>query len=195
MTDATEHESPKVSRADMEATRVARFKDLKKFNVAFVDSLLPEHRKKNLKVIGRGVVEDSRMSPPIAEDHGFTVAFITCEANTGAALHSHETAEVFMPLNGSLVVYWGDDGEEELTLEPWDTISVPEGVMRGFRNPNDEEVVILAMVGQQDGGGPVKWHPEVLERAKHTGLGVEDGKLVRLDNFAMPEGMEEIETG
>ena len=195
MTDATEHGSPKVSAADMEATRVARFKDLKKFNVAFVDSLLPEHRKKNLKVIGRGVVEDPRMSPPIAEDHGFTVAFITCEANTGDALHSHETAEVFMPLNGSLVVYWGDDGEEELTLEPWDTISVPEGVMRGFRNPNDEEVVILAMVGQQDGGGPVKWHPEVLARAKHTGLGVEDGKLVRLENFAMPEGMEEIETG
>ena len=67
--------------------------------------------------------------------------------------------------------------------------------MRGFRNPNDEEVVILAMVGQQDGGGPVTWHPEVLERAKHTGLGVEDGKLVRLENFALPEGMEEIETG
>ncbi|MEP4379585.1 MAG: cupin domain-containing protein [Alphaproteobacteria bacterium] len=195
MRNAAEHVSPKVSAEEMEATRVARFKDLKKFNVAFVDSLLPEHRKKNLKVIGRGVVEDPRMSPPIAEDHGFTVAFITCDPDTGAALHSHETAEVFMPLNGSLIVYWGDDGEEELTLEPWDTISVPEGVMRGFRNPNDEEVVILAMVGQQDGGGPVTWHPEVLARAKHTGLGVEDGKLVRLENFEMPEGMEEIETG
>ena len=195
MSNSAEHVSPKVSAEDMEATRVARFKDLKRFNLAFVDSLLPEHRKKNLKVIGRGVVEDPRMSPPIAEDHGFTVAFITCDPNTGAALHSHETAEVFMPLNGSLIVYWGDDGEEELTLEPWDTISVPEGVMRGFRNPNDEEVVILAMVGQQDGGGPVKWHPEVLARAKHTGLGVEDGKLVRLDNFVLPDGMEEIETG
>jgi len=195
MSNAAEHVSPKVSRDEMESTRVARFKDLKKFNLAFVDSLLPEHRKKNLKVIGRGVVEDPRMSPPIAADHGFTVAFITCEPNTGAALHSHETAEVFMPLNGSLIVYWGDDGEEELTLEPWDTISVPEDVMRGFRNPNDEEVVILAMVGQQDGGGPVTWHPEVLERAKETGLGVEDGKLVRLDNFVLLDGMEGIETG
>lgn len=195
MSNATKHVSPKVSRDEMEATRVARFKNLKKFNVAFVDSLLPEHKKKNLKVIGRGVVEDPRMNPPIAADHGFTVAFITCDPNTGAGLHSHETAEVFMPLNGSLIVYWGDDGEEELLLEPWDTISVPEGVMRGFRNPNDEEVVILAMVGQQDGGGPVTWHPDILERAKATGLAVEDGKLVRMDNFRMPEGMEEIETG
>ena len=195
MSNATKHVSPKVSRDEMEATRVARFKNLKKFNVAFVDSLLPEHKKKNLKVIGRGVVEDPRMNPPIAADHGFTVAFITCDPNTGAGLHSHETTEVFMPLNGSLIVYWGDDGEEELLLEPWDTISVPECVMRGFRNPNDEEVVILAMVGQQDGGGPVTWHPDILERAKATGLAVEDGKLVRMDNFRMPECMEEIEIG
>ncbi|MBO6784686.1 MAG: cupin domain-containing protein [Alphaproteobacteria bacterium] len=192
---AAAHVSPKVSAEEMEATRVARFRDLKKFNVAFVDSLLPEHRKKNLKVIGRGVVEDPRMSPPIAEDHGFTVAFITCEPGQGAGLHSHETAEVFMPLNGNLVVYWGDDGEEELELEPWDTISVPQGVMRGFRNATDKELVILAMVGQQDGGGPVTWHPDILARAKDTGLAVQDGKLVRLDNFALPEGMEEIETG
>jgi len=179
----------------MESERIGRYSELKSSAKAFIDALIPGYERDLYNIIGRGVVEDPRMSPPIAEDHGFTVAFITCEANTGAALHSHETAEVFMPLNGSLVVYWGDDGEEELTLEPWDTISVPEGVMRGFRNPNDEEVVILAMVGQQDGGGPVKWHPEVLARAKHTGLGVEDGKLVRLENFAMPEGMEEIETG
>ena len=79
MSNATKHVSPKVSRDEMEATRVARFKNLKKFNVAFVDSLLPEHKKKNLKVIGRGVVEDPRMNPPIAADHGFTVAFITCD--------------------------------------------------------------------------------------------------------------------
>ncbi len=188
-----QHVSPKISAEEMESSRVARFKDLKKFNVAFVDSLLPEHRKKNLKVIGRGVVEDPRMSPPIADDHGFTVAFITCEPNEGAGLHSHETAEVFMPLNGKLIVYWGDEGEEELELEPWDTISVPQGVMRGFRNPNDEELVILAMVGQQDGGGPVTWHKDILERAKDTGLAVENGKLVRLDNFRLPEGMQEIE--
>ncbi|MBO20908.1 MAG: cupin [Rhodospirillaceae bacterium] len=192
---AAAHVSPKISAAEMEATRVARFRDLKKFNVAFVDSLLPEHRKKNLKVIGRGVVEDPRMNPPIADDHGFTVAFITCEPNTGAALHSHETAEVFIPLNGRLIVYWGDEGQDELTLDPWDTVSVPDGVMRGFRNPGDEELVILAMVGQRDGGGPVTWHPEILERAKDTGLAVEDGKLIRLDNFALPDDMQEIETG
>ena len=56
MSNAAEHVSPKDSSAEMEATRVARFKDLKKFNVAFVDSLLPEHRKKNLKVMEPGLM-------------------------------------------------------------------------------------------------------------------------------------------
>lgn len=190
---AAAHVSPKVSVEEMEASRIARFKDLKRFNVAFVDSLLPEHMKQNLKVIGRGVVEDPRMAPPINEDHGFTVSYITCKPGCGAALHSHLTPEIFIPMNGRLVVFWGDDGEEETTLDPLDTISVPQGVMRGFRNPNDHELIILAMVGATDGGGPVTWHKEILHRAKSTGLAVEDGKLKRLDNFRMPEGLEEIE--
>src|SRR3546814_10765462 len=98
-------------------------------------------------------------------------------------------------MNGNLAVFWGDAGEEGVILDPLDTISVPQGVMRGFRNPNDHELIILAMVGATDGGGPVTWHREILERAKTTGLAVEDGKLKRLDNFRMPEGLEEIEVG
>jgi quercetin dioxygenase-like cupin family protein len=193
MSVAEDRPAPRISRAEMEATRVARFKDLKRFNVAFVDSLLPGHRKQNIKVIGKGVVEDKRMAPPINEDHGFTVAYITCQPGCGAALHSHETAEVFIPMNGRLAVFWGDDGEEEVILEPLDTVSVPKGVMRGFRNADDHELIILAMVGQDAGGGPVTWHPEVLERAKSTGLAVDGGKLVKLGNYRLPEGMREID--
>jgi len=193
MSLAEDKSAPKISREEMETTRIARFKDLKRFNVAFVDSLLPEHRKQNIKVIGKGVVEDPRMAPPINEDHGFTVAYITCMPGCGAALHSHETAEVFIPMNGRLTVMWGENGEEETLLEPLDTCSVPQGVMRGFRNDSDHELIILAMVGQDAGGGPVTWHPEVLERAKATGLAVEGGKLVKLESYKLPEGMAEIE--
>ena len=193
MSLAQDKDAPSIPRAEMEATRIARFKDLKRFNVAFVDSLLPEHRKQNIKVIGKGVVEDPRMSPPINEDHGFTVAYITCQPGCGAALHSHETAEVFIPMNGRLAVFWGDNGEEETILDPLDTCSVPKGVLRGFRNVDDHELIILAMVGQDAGGGPVKWHPEVLKRARETGLAVENGKLVKLDSYKLPEGMAEIE--
>ena len=31
----------------------------------------------------------------------------------GAALHSHSTVEVFIPLSGTWSIYWGDEGEQE----------------------------------------------------------------------------------
>ncbi|MGD9945412.1 MAG: cupin domain-containing protein [Burkholderiaceae bacterium] len=175
----------------IESTRVARFKQLQPFGLAFVDSLLPDGRKKNLKVIGRGVVENAAMQPPIAEDHGFTVSYIQVPPGGGAGLHAHRTFEVFIPINGPMTVLIGDD-KEELQLQPLDVVSVPTGVMRGFRNRNDFELTILAMVGGHTGGGSVTWHSDVLERAaKETGLAIDDsGNLKKLANFRMPADIE-----
>jgi quercetin dioxygenase-like cupin family protein len=171
----------------IEATRLARFKQLKPFSLAFVDSLLPDGRKKNLKVIGKGVVENPDMRPPIADDHGVTVSYIVVPPGGGAGLHAHKTFEVFIPINGPLTVLIGDD-KEELQMQPLDVVSVPTGVMRGFRNHNDFELTILAMVGGYNGGGAVTWHEDVLTRAaKETGLGVDEkGNLTKLPNFRMP---------
>lgn len=175
----------------IEKTRLARFKDLKPFGLAFVDSLLPEGRKQNLKVIGRGVVENPAMQPPIADDHGFTLSYIQVPPGGGAHLHSHKTAEIFVPINGPLEVMIGDE-KELLQLQPLDVISVPVDVMRGFRNRNDFPLTILAMVGGHTGGGSVEWHHEVLERAaSETGLAVDEkGQLTRLPNFKMPSDIE-----
>jgi quercetin dioxygenase-like cupin family protein len=174
----------------IESTRVARFDQLKPFSLAFVDSLLPEGRKKNLKVIGKGVVENAEMQPPISEDHGFTVSYIVVPPGGGAELHSHKTPEVFIPMNGPLSVLIGDD-REIVMLKPLDVVSVPTGVMRGFRNDNDFELTILAMVGGHTGGGSVTWHPQVLARAAaETGLAVDEaGNLKKLPNFRLPADM------
>jgi len=169
----------------MEETRTARFKNLDPLEMAFVDSLLPGGRKQNLKVIGRGVVENPNMRVPITEDHGFTVSWIRLPPGGGAHLHSHLTPEVFIPFDGPIRVFWGDNGQHSTVLEPKDTISVPVGVMRGFRNETDRTIVMLAMVGGESGGGSVTWHRKVLEdAARDTGLGLDEkGKLTKLSNF------------
>ena len=57
-------------------------------------------------------------------------------------------------------------------------ISVPPGVMRGFRNAGDTEGYLMAILGGTD-AGHVAWAPQVLERAKETGLGLDaQGNLV-----------------
>jgi len=67
---------------------------------------------------------------------------------------------------------------QEIVLDQWDVVSVPPGVMRGFRNAGDAGGYLLAVLGGTD-AGHVAWAPQVLERAKGTGLGLDaQGNLV-----------------
>jgi mannose-6-phosphate isomerase-like protein (cupin superfamily) len=158
--------------------RVARFKNLKPSLKAFVDSLIPGHEREIFNVIGRGVTEDATLNPAITDARDFNLTLVHAEPGKGAALHAHPTVEVFMVLSGRWGVYWGDAGEHEIVLEQWDTISVPPGVMRGFRNTGSEAGYLMAILGGTE-AGHVTWAPEVLERARETGLGLDaEGNLV-----------------
>jgi len=169
-----------ISRAEMLA-RVARFKELRPSRRAFVDSLIPGHEREIFNVIGRGVTEDPTLNPAITDARDFNVTLVRAEPGKGAALHAHPTVEVFIPLSGRWAVYWGDAGEEEVVLEQWDTISVPPGVMRGFRNVGEEAAYLLAILGGTD-AGRVVWAPQVLEAARRTGLALDaHGNLVTVD--------------
>jgi quercetin dioxygenase-like cupin family protein len=159
---------------ELEKTRVARFKDLKPFPRAFVDTVIPEYERDIFSVIGAGVLEDPAMRPKITEEHCFSVGIIRMEPGKGAGLHAHTTEEVFIPLKGKCTVFWGDDAENEIELDTWDTFSVPIGVMRGFRNDGDETAVVLAINGGHD-SGRLTWHEKLKERAAKYG-GVLDDK-------------------
>ena len=69
------------------------------------------------------------------------MTYVGAEPGKGAALHSHSTVEVFIPLQGRWAVFWGDEGEQEIVLDPFDCVSVPVGVLRGFRNAGDEPAI------------------------------------------------------
>ena len=73
-----------------------------------------------------------------------------------------------MPIDGKLAVFWGEHGENEVVLGPLDTISVPIGVMRGFRNVDRKTIQVIAIVGGND-GGRLTWHKELIEEAKEHG--------------------------
>jgi mannose-6-phosphate isomerase-like protein (cupin superfamily) len=166
-----------VGKDEMNA-RIARFKGLKPSKQAFVDTRIPGHERDIFNVIGMGVTEDSDLAPAIAAAEGFNVTYVGAEPGNGAALHSHPTVEVFIAMSGRWAVFWGDDGEHEVELEPWDVISVPVGVMRGFRNIGDGYANLMALLGGTD-AGKVDWAQSVLDKAADTGLGLDaKGNLV-----------------
>jgi mannose-6-phosphate isomerase-like protein (cupin superfamily) len=151
--------------------QIARFADLKPFGRAFLDSYIPSYEKENFRVIGSGVFEDPAARPVIGGNHGFSVGYIRCQPGKGAALHSHETLEVFIPMNGKMTVTYGQKGEHVVTLEEWDTISIPVGVMRGFSNPNSYPLVIMGLVQDgRDGPERVSWHQDVVNEAATAGV-------------------------
>jgi quercetin dioxygenase-like cupin family protein len=162
----------------MERERIARFADMKPNPMMFVDTRLPEHARDLFSVIGPGVSEDPSTRPSITDGHGFNIAYVGAEPGCGAALHDHVTVEVFIPFSGLWTIYWGDDGENEIQVGPLDCISVPPGVMRGFRNDGEDYAHMVAVVGGDD-NGKVTWARSVLDRASETGLRLdEDGNLI-----------------
>jgi len=147
-----------ISVAEMERTRVARFKGLTPTKRGFVDTAIPGYERLIYNVIGRGVTEDPTLDPAITDARDFNLTLVKKVPGNRVGLHDHPTIEVFMPLTGRWGVYWGDEGEHEVILEQWDVISVPP-----------EEAFLLAILGGSD-SGHVTWSPKVLEAARQHGL-------------------------
>ena len=88
--------------------------------------------------------------------------------------------EVFIPLTGRWSILWGNQGENEVELGPYDVVSVPISVMRGFRNVSDQEALLLVVLGGTD-PGQVEWTGDVLGAVEKEGFGFDsNGKIKQL---------------
>lgn len=163
--------------------RIARYGKLPGTSNAFVDSRLPGGQKQNFKLVaaGQGVFENPDMRPAIRTPHNINMSWVLIPPGGGSNLHDHpgSGAELFIPVDGALTLYWGENGEHQTSLQKFDCVSVPEGLMRGFRNDGERPVLMLAIVdGGAAGGGRVRWHLSVLERAAQAGVVLDaNGKL------------------
>ena len=168
-----------ISREQM-AQRVAWFRDLKPSAVPLLDAVLPPYRREILSIIGSSVTEDADVRPAISAVEGFHLSIVRAAPGKGTALHNHKTVEVFMPLTGRWSFQWGGRAENEITLGQYDVVSIPHGVMRGFRNEGEGEALLLVIVGGTD-PGRVAWNDEVLDAAKAKGFGFDPaGNIVGL---------------
>lgn len=175
---------PVVTLEQMLANSVSRASEMKGSPLAFLDMRMPAHERENINIIGLNVtenVDDPALAPIIkAPAHGFSIGYIRAKDGCGAALHAHETEEVFVPIRGRWDIYWlAGDEELSVTLDVGDVVNVPIGIYRGFRCAcDDPDALLLAVVGGPDPGKP-NWHPSVIEAARETGLSVDDeGNLI-----------------
>jgi quercetin dioxygenase-like cupin family protein len=160
--------------------RVARFDQLTPSPRPLVDAVLQQFQREIFQIIGSGVTEDPSMKVPISAVEGFHLSIVKAGPGKGTGLHNHRTVEVFVVLTGTWSVQWGDEGENELTLSQWDTISIPTGIMRGFRNDGADEAYLLAIVGGDD-PGRVAWANDVMNAVREKGFDLDErGKIVEV---------------
>jgi quercetin dioxygenase-like cupin family protein len=133
--------------------RVARFERLEPL-AAQTDPGIPlaakdlVYSRKLLSVIGLGGGATLvSAGAPIQGAAGMTMTLAVCPPGQGPELHAHlETYETFTVLRGRFEFRWNDDGRERIVLEELDTISVPPGVCRAFRNVGDAEGILQVVI-------------------------------------------------
>lgn len=180
-----------ITSEEMENNYVIRFDELKKDGIPlmFIDSILPGHNRINYALIGDTASENEKFSPKITAPHGFQIGMVKAPKGNGPAYHTHDYIEAFLPLTGQWRFYWGNSEEEiegETIIGPWDLISLPPGLWRGFENISDEDAWIFAVLEQHevfDGKDPY-WPQVVIKQAEEHGFKADEfGKMIKPSNF------------
>ena len=174
--------------------RIARFNELTPSTLPFVEGRIDGHKeRKNYSIVGPGVAEDSQQSVKISKPHGYNLGAVSANPKNGSGLHSHTTAEVFLIYSGNWRFYWGADGKNEIILSKGDIISMPTNMFRGFENAGNEEGLIFVVLGNDD-PGIITWVPDVLIKARETGLALlDDNSLIDLKESKLPSNRKLLE--
>ena len=159
--------------------QLVRYMELIPGTSAFIDARTPgSHLKDNFCIIGAGVAESSRQHVHIRDTAGFNIGAAGQPPGIKNSLHSHRTAELFVVFKGQFRLYWGNDGEHDAVLSKGDVISIPTNLFRGFEVVGRDYGFMYSVLGGDDSGGGVIWHPQVIKNSQGHGLYLRaDGSL------------------
>ena len=136
---------------------VIRHKDLPNriSPIRLLDMALPQFERKRYPVTGRST-EQSWSDKRVGEVEAFNINFVSCDANCGIGTHAHDSDEAFVILTGRWSIRFGETGDQEIELEPYDLIAVPPNIMHGVTNIADSESYLLAVQGAHR-GATIQW--------------------------------------
>ena len=142
------------SRKDM-INRTSFFKNLNPLPIQ-IDQTIPQpakdiiYARELLSVIGLGDKNNKtpiNRNAPIKGAGGITMTIAKCPQGQGPELHNHiSTYETFTVLQGTFLIEWNDDGSESLELGYLDTISIPPGVCRSFKNISKQDGLLQVII-------------------------------------------------
>ena len=164
--------------------RVSKFKKLKPLSIQQDANIPIEGRdvvyaRQLLSVIGLDPREGNtpiNSGAPIIGAGGITMTHAKCPPGQGPGLHNHiNTYETFTVLEGQFEVSWNDDGSDTIILEKFDTISVPPGVCRSFKNSGTTDGLLQVIIsGGVHDMNDIAFTPAAADKINSVGPGLVD---------------------
>lgn len=141
--------------AEEMAKQIVRFKDLVPQSTYYAkDAGIPDeaYRMVSARTLYTLMAPSKKAGPMsarpgIVSGDNLSVIIAECPPGDKPMLHAHfHTIEHFFCLSGRFLIRWGDHGEHETVLEPFDLIRVPRAVCRDFTNISDRTAHLLVLI-------------------------------------------------
>jgi uncharacterized RmlC-like cupin family protein len=164
----------KITPEEMEK-QISRFKSLKPQSAAYeqTDGVPKEAYElltaKTLYLLMSPEKQGGPMAqqPAVVTEDKMSVIIAECPPGDRPMLHAHHnTNETFFCLDGRFRIRWGDQGEDEIFLDPLDMIAVPPGVVRDFTNVSDKTARLLVIItgDSEEDFNDIEMTPEEADR-------------------------------
>ena len=147
------------------------------FRPAFIDRDLPRCGAELAPVIAHGLTQNREHSAPITNPHGFSVEWLRLAAGHRVSPFTLDDKMVLITRKGRLKLTFNAAADASVTLEPWETYSIPAGVVRAIEALGDETAEALVVVSGDHRKRPV-FGAQTLAAAQDGGLGLDAGGFV-----------------
>lgn len=172
-----------LSVEEMEQRFIARYSELNFIRDQYLGTKIPGYSRSQANVIG-GFNDLEDVGAAIEPTGSFFAVFMRIPPGGRVEPHNHPTLEVLMPVEGSLTVMWGLDGDNRdgrrrIELGTLDTIAIPPGVFRTFHNQSDQDVVIHFTIGTDRPPTPIAVPEWVKREARDAGWEIDETGVLR----------------
>jgi quercetin dioxygenase-like cupin family protein len=159
------------SDVELEARRVS-FGDLDWSDSALLSSVVG-YSTRIAPVIGHGLTQRRRQSPPITNPHTFSLEWLEVAPGSSTGLHRHDHPQATFLVEGDFEVSVNLDSET-LSSRPatGSVVSTPAGAWRDFANVGTSTARALLVCGTNE-PTRIEWSPDIAEAARRAGFGID----------------------
>lgn len=147
------------------------------FRPAFIDACLPGCGAEIAPVIGFGLTQNREHTVPLTNPHGFSAEWLRIAAGQRVSPFTLADKMVLIVRSGKMRVTLNDSADVSVDLDPWDTYSIPAGVVRSIEAVGGSPAEALVVVSGDHRKRP-EFTPDVIAAARGEGHALDAGGYV-----------------